>query len=53
MFFDLKGYTELVFLALQLEFLAFSLVIRSLPFLITLVILEFEVTNCPLQSVQD
>jgi hypothetical protein len=48
MFFGLKGYAELVFLALQLEFPAFSLVMRSLAFSITVVISELEVTNCPL-----
>jgi hypothetical protein len=31
----------------------FSLVMRSLAFLISLVISEFEVTNCPLSSIRD
>jgi hypothetical protein len=53
MFFGLEGCTELVFLALRLEFAGLLLVMRSLAFSITLVISKFEVINCPLLSIRD
>jgi hypothetical protein len=53
MFFDLKGYAELAFLALQLEFANLLFSDEILGILITLVILEFEVTNCSLSSMRD
>jgi hypothetical protein len=53
MLFGLEGCTELVFLVLQLEFAGLLFSDVFLAFSITLVILEFEVTNYPLLSIQD
>jgi hypothetical protein len=53
MFFGLEGCAELVFLALQIEFTDLLFSDEILAFLITLVISEFEVTNCLLSSIRD